>query len=296
MPHTVTPFPNETLESYTHRLAAVNRIPERHLRTPSRWLRCPLNELDLLALLSGQPRTSLAWAIPELRRYAPGIAPPLKSLGVMTRFACRRCVWQAGGTGSVHVHVRSRYDLVCVRHGIWHSEGVAFVEQQIDLAPIPQVTRAQVLINRLEQRHGERFIAECYRVCERHWSELDRRGLVRNDATALLDRLHTTNPREHKPFGPHHRFRLASRFPQLARFIALVVALSLKLTTNMSREEAGPRILAEFERLFTLDYRPRSITGPWMRTALVHLVVRMAHEAQVLRLSETEAPTPSHSI
>ncbi|RDG35044.1 hypothetical protein [Streptomyces corynorhini] len=296
LPGTVTPFPNETVDSYISRLASANRTTPHILRTPSHWLRCPLNDLELLELLSGQPRTSLVWALPELRCYEPGIALPPRTPDVITRFACRRCVWQAGGTGTVHVHAPTHYDLVCLRHGIWHSEGVKAIGQQIDLAPVPEVIRAQMLINRLERRHGQRFIAECYRVCERHWAELDRRGLVRNGAVALLKRLPLTDINDLRPLGPHHRFRRVTRFPQLARFTALVASLALRHAANTLGEKAGPTILAEFERTFQLDYRPRSITRPWMETALIHVVVTMADVVRMLRLSETDTSTPSRSI
>ncbi|MEU8584619.1 hypothetical protein [Streptomyces abikoensis] len=283
LPCSVTPFPNETLGSYTRRLAAANQTTSRTLFTPSRWLRCPLNELELLELLSGQPRTTLVWAIPELRRHAPGIAPAPRTPGVTTRFACRRCIWQSGGAGTVHVHARTHYDNVCVRHGIWHSDGVETLDQQIDLAPAPEVIRAQLTLDRLEQRRGEAFVAECYRQCERVWLALETRGLVRSEVDDLLRRLCEPNtPTGPDPLAPFHRFRRVARFPQLVRFVVWAVSPSLRRVARSAWEAADHVIPAEFERAFPLDHRPRSTTGPWMCDALINLLKRIDSHAQLI--------------
>lgn len=38
LPHPVTPFANETLDSYRHWLAVANQTEFRTMRSPSRWL------------------------------------------------------------------------------------------------------------------------------------------------------------------------------------------------------------------------------------------------------------------
>lgn len=301
LPHTVTPFPNETLNSYFNRLASANKTTTQSLRTPSRWLRCTLNDLELLEILSGQPRTSLVWALPELRQYAPGIAPPPQSKSHSTRFACRRCIWQAGGTEEVQVLVRTPYDQVCIRHRLWLSDGVGFIGEQVDLTPVPEVVRAQILLNRLEKRHGAPFTIECYKQCYKLWNQLDRRALVRHEADALLHRLCEVNDLESPlaggrapiRFARFHPFRLAARHPQIAKFTALASSPSLHALARSSPEEAEQRITDAFEEVFPLDYRPRSITGPWMREALVSLITRMYARAKLLQLSEMSELPPS---
>ncbi|WP_431985432.1 hypothetical protein [Streptomyces qinglanensis] len=301
LPHTVTPFRNETVESYTQRLAAANQTKPRLLHTPSRWIQCPLNELELLEVLSGQPRTTLAWALPELRHHAPDIAPPPKAtfrkaprFGVTTRFACRRCVWRSGGTRPVVVHVRSHFENVCTKHGLWIGGGVATAREQLDLRRVPEIVQAQITLNRLIRRHGEPFMTECYPHCDRVWRSLDMRGLVRSDAEALLDRLCERDPPDPRyRLGAADRRRQASRYPQVTRFTAMIASRALRSRARESHERAEREVPDEFARHFPLDYRPRSITGPWMRDTLASLAKRMDDYARLLTLSETgELPMP----
>ncbi len=304
LPITVTPLPNETLDSYFSRVASVNGTTTTLLRSPYRWLHCRLNELELLEKLTLQSRTSLVWAIPELRKYDPQIAPPLRLRLVRTRFACRRCVWRAGGRKEAHVYLRTPYDNICLRHSIWLKDGVDYVSWQIDLAPTPEVVQAQLLINRLERKYGEPFLTECYEQCGRFFADLGRRALVRNEAEVLVRRLCEANrmalesPRRgvSAPFDPRYRFRRAGRYPQLAKLMALASSPILRGLTRSSPDEARERISAEFERLIPLDYEPRSTTGPWLRYALVNLVKRMDAHTHLLRVAEAVDVDPSHPV
>ncbi|MBP0452098.1 TniQ family protein [Kitasatospora sp. RG8] len=301
LPITVTPFPNETLNSYFSRLASANRTTTTFLRSPSRWLRCRLNELELLEILTSQPRTSLVWAIPELRKYDPQIAPRLRVELANTRFACRCCVWRAGGRKEVHVYLRAPYDNVCLHHGIWLKDGVAVIDQQIDLTPVPEVVHAQRVVNRLEKKYGELLVADCYEWCHGFFGDLDRRALVRAEADELLNRLceanHMDPPRHAVPVHSdrHYRFRRASRYPQIAKLMTLAFSPALRGLTRSSPDQARERIPAEFERLIPLDYQPRSTTGPWLRDALVNLVKRIDTFAKLLRNAEAVDLDPSHA-
>ncbi|MEU1784103.1 hypothetical protein ABZ545_32195 [Streptomyces abikoensis] len=287
LPHTVTPFPNETLTSYFYRLARVNRSEPRIIRVPSRWLPCSLNDLELLEVLSGQPRVSLVWAIPELRRYAPHIARPPKNYGVLSRLACSHCTARSGSTIHIRVHVRGLYQNVCVRHRLWLTAGAGNHHQQINLRHAPEVVRAQIAINRLVRRHGEQFIADCYRECGRFWGEVDRRGIVRSEAVKTLSRLvnadHLGMPLRHEPIS---RFRQAARFPQLTRFTIFMASLVFRDPGTCSVEVTEKVIATEFERVFPFDYRPRSVTGPWLRSTLLDLLSRMEARARNLGFAE----------
>ncbi|MFE0272173.1 hypothetical protein ACFWZY_08635 [Streptomyces sp. NPDC058992] len=288
LPHTVVPFANETVASYTDRLAAANQTKARLLRAPSRWLGCSLNELELLRILSDQPRTSLAWALPELRCHAPDIAPVPKRLGVTTRFACRRCVAQSGSTMPITVHVATHFENVCIKHNLWVGTGITTHRHQLDLTTVPQVVRAQIALNRLVRRHGEPFMTECYRHCDRLWTNLDKRGLVRSDAEELLDRLCEIDvPDVRYRLGSFDRRRQASRYPQVVKFTAMIASRTLRRIARGSSEDAEREVPDEFARRFPLDYSPRSITGPWIRDALATLAKRMDAYARLLKLSET---------
>ncbi|MEU9044494.1 MULTISPECIES: hypothetical protein [unclassified Kitasatospora] len=264
-----------------------------------------LDFLDLVLgeeLLTGQPRNSLVWAVPELRKYDPQIAPPFRLRLVSTRFACRCCVWRAGGRKEAHVFLRTPYDNICLRHGIWLKDGVGFIDQQVDLAPVPEVVEAQLLVNRLERKYGELFTTECYEWCIRFFSDLDRRALVRNEADVLLNRLSEANRMEPPRHGVpahtdrHYRFRKAARYPQIAKLMALASSPILRGLTQSSPDQARERISAEFDRLIPLDYEPRSTTGPWLRYALVNLVKRMEAHARLLRVANVLDVDPTHPV
>ncbi|MFJ2263962.1 hypothetical protein ACIOKD_37695 [Streptomyces sp. NPDC087844] len=152
LPHTVTPFANETLDSYRRRLAAANQTEFRTMRNPSRRLQCPLNELERLELISGQSRTTLLWALPELRRHAPDIVPPPEIFVVNHRAACDLCAWPSGSNGqTIQVYIRGFHDNVCIRHRRWLSYGHVNESQQLDLSQAPEIVQAQLLLDQLEQ-------------------------------------------------------------------------------------------------------------------------------------------------
>lgn len=287
LPHTVTPFPNETLDSYRHRLAAVNKTDFRDMRNPSRWLACPLNELEQLELLSGQPRRALVWAIPELRRYAPAIVPPPERLGVFTRRACDHCGWRSGSNGrTIRVYIRGLHDNVCVRHNRWLSGSKTNTYEQINVSPAPEIVRAQILLNRLERRLDTVVFDLVYRRCERFWGEIDRRALARKDSDSVLARIYRPDPRGlPNRFGPVQRFRRAANFPQYARLTQLVISLALKPELERRVGHITGEIHAEFEHAFPLDYRPRRRTIPWFRDALTKLVEQVNSDAQTAQIN-----------
>jgi hypothetical protein len=283
LPHPVTPFPNETLDSYRNRLAVANQLPDlRAVRTPSRWLLCQLDELEKLELLSSHPRRALLWAIPELRHYDPDIAPEhRRRTELLIRRACDLCSWRSGSDGEpIYVHIRGLHDNVCIRHRRWLGCGKVNPEGQISLEHAPEVVRAQIVLNRLELKYKDRPFGLCHQLCERFWSEIDHRALVRKDSESTFERIYRPNPDDlPNRFGPVQRFRRAAAYPRIALLIQLVMALALRPELDRKAEQITGGTFAAFERSFRLDYKPRTTTGPWIRGKFNSLVEATAKYA-----------------
>lgn len=276
LPHTVTPFANETLNSYRRRLAAANQTEFRIMRNPSHWLQCPLNELERLELISGQPRTTLLWDLPELRHHAPDIVPQPETFIVNHRPACDLCAWRSGSNGQpVHVYIRGFHDNVCIRHQRWLSYGHPNDSKQIDLSQAPESVQAQILLDRLERRHGASILFACYRRCEKFWTEVDNRALVHRDREAVLQRIYRPSTGalpDRFAFHRTPRLKRAANYPQAARFTKLIISLAQRPETERRVAHLTGTTQIEFEQAFRLDHRPRGITPPWLRNGLVGLV------------------------
>ncbi|WP_158717435.1 hypothetical protein [Streptomyces sp. NRRL F-6628] len=296
LPHTVTPFANETLGSYRRRLAAANQTEFRIMRNPSRWLHCPLNELERLELISGQPRATLLWALPELRHYAPDIVPPPEIFIVNHRPACDLCAWRSGSNGQpIHVYIRGFHDNVCIRHRRWLSYGHVNDSKQINLSQAPEIVQAQLLLDQLERRHGASVFPDCYRLCERFWRGVDNRGLVRAGRDAVVQRIPQLNVNglpDRFTVARSPRVRHAANYPQVARFTKLIISMALRPEPERRISHLTGETQTEFTQVFPLDRHPRGITIPWLRQALSELV-----DAVAKRLTSAEAiePEPSRS-
>lgn len=295
LPQTVAPFPNETLVSYRRRLAAANQTDFRLMRTPSRWLACPLNELEKLELLSGHSRVTLVWALPELRSYSPRIAPPPENIGRIVRRACTHCGWLSGSNGQpIEVHVWSRHDSVCVKHRRWLNGGLT-IRDQVDLTAVPEVVSAQLLLNRLERKYGTEYFSTVYRLCEQFWAKVDGRGLVRKDRDDILDLIAPPHLKTHRRrVDSIKHYRHAANFPNHAKLVRLITSLARKpdLERRVGRITREPQ--AEFEHIFTWDHRPRRSTLPWFQRTLTELVEQVSSDPELLRLSETSPQDQSH--
>ncbi|MGW1586787.1 TniQ family protein [Streptomyces sp. NPDC002386] len=174
VPRPLPPFPNETLNSYCQRLAHANRIPAERLHTPSRWLAHDDDSvtalLRRLTILTGLPRETFWHALPELRwRHEHGMSPlgrsrpPVASMRLRRRWACRRCT--ATRTPGQHVMTWIPiYTHACLQHRLWIGEAVTVTREQVDLAQMPETLWAQRRHHRLVRRHGERVTAECFRT------------------------------------------------------------------------------------------------------------------------------------
>lgn len=298
LPHTVTPFANETLDSYRRRLAAANQTEFRNMRNPSRWLQCPLNELEKLELLSGQPRTTLLWALPALRSYAPEFAspPPPWPFTLPTRHACDLCSQRSGNNGHpIDVYIRGLHDNVCIRHSRWLSCGRTNAFKQVDLSQAPEVVQAQRLLDRLEHRHGLMALGRAYRHCERFWNAIDQKALVRSSRDSVLQRIYQPDPKMPPGRFDHYkssRFRRASAYPQSARFTQLVINLAQRPELERAVAHLTGETQIEFEETFPLENQPRGITIPWLREGLITVVEEVA---ECLTLSGTDDIQPSRS-
>jgi TniQ protein len=172
LPRGVSPVQDETTASYVHRLALANHIDDRELY-------CHLNprlagsqglhrrretSLEALAAVSAISAIHLAHALPEIRSQFTD-QDALHVLGRTTvkgpnveRVACRRCIATKNiTTGSVIVWARQDQN-VCLRHKLWIGKGVRKPEDQVDIADLPEITRAQVRHNNLIRRHGRRRV------------------------------------------------------------------------------------------------------------------------------------------
>ncbi|WP_367043389.1 hypothetical protein [Streptomyces sp. Je 1-332] len=296
LPHTVTPFANETLDSYRRRLAAANQTEFRTMRNPSRWLQCPLNELERLELISGQPRTTLLWALPELRHHAPDIVPPPETFIVNHRPACDLCAWRSGSNGQpIHVYIRGFHDNVCIRHQRWLSCGHANESKQIDLAQAPEIVQAQILLDQLERRHGAAVLLECYRQCEKFWTEVDSRALVHRDRDAVLQRIYRPSTKTLPDrFAIHRtpRLKRVANYPQAARLTKLIISLALQPELERRVAHITSETQIAFTQAFPLDRHPRGITIHWLRQRLGVLAEAVA---KCLTSNETDESEPSRS-
>ena len=119
LPIPLAPAQHETLVSWLHRLTTVHGLSSGDLRQhlhigPRRGDVDELRDLARrLALVTGQPAETLAWALPELR--VP--APDWRGLRHLAQRACPRCTarHQGGPVRRLFAH----HEYLCVRHGYW---------------------------------------------------------------------------------------------------------------------------------------------------------------------------------
>jgi hypothetical protein len=185
LPRRVSPVQDETISSFLHRLALANHIRGDELqaylviRRRKRWtpVRLPDVSLRALSVLSGHAPLCLAHALPDIR---PQLADQsaLQVIGRTTvngpnrtRPACRRCMAAKGITTEVTVWARHDQN-VCLRHQLWVGQGVVRPEDQVDVADLPEIARAQTRHRNLIRRHGLGRVRYFHRAAEKiiKWS------------------------------------------------------------------------------------------------------------------------------
>lgn len=167
LPRRVSPVQDETVFSFLHRLAQANHIRSDELaayhviRHRRPWARARSRDVSLhaLSMISGHTPFCLAHALPEIR---PQLADQsaLRVIGRTTVNgpnrtwpACRCCMAAKGITTTVTVWTR-RDQNVCLRHQLWIGQGVDRPEDQVDVADLPEIGRAQSRHRNLIRRHG----------------------------------------------------------------------------------------------------------------------------------------------
>lgn len=172
LPRTVSPFHNETVASFLHRLADANHLPADQLLSLleiRRTSKTPISTLlEPLATAVGLPSRTLKLALPEfLDPDAPGspgaIGRPRSTLHTaIQRPACRHCIRAAGIAPPVTcwtTHDRN----VCLRHRLWIGDGITRIDEQVDIARLPDTLKAQRRHRNLITRHGRRWVRNAYR-------------------------------------------------------------------------------------------------------------------------------------
>jgi hypothetical protein len=136
LPRLVAPFRDETITSYLHRLAEPNHIDPaglRYLLARSDRKDAPV-PLGRLAAVTGMPRRSLAYALPQVCTPAElsglHIASRPRARDGWSFAACRPCV-----AGQPVTRWALHDDVICYRHHRWISKDHA----QPDLTAQPQM-------------------------------------------------------------------------------------------------------------------------------------------------------------
>ncbi|MER5987247.1 hypothetical protein [Streptomyces sp. NPDC001787] len=162
LPRPLKPFPQETEASFLDRLATANAMPVQRLQRPSHWLESRLDPVGRISVLSGQPQTSIRYAIPRWEPQAWNT--PQGPFAATTRWACRRCVARRTGTPGqgVMVWMSRHHDQVCIPHRLWIGRAVEAPANQFDLADLPEIVAAQKRHYRLLRRYGPGVINVCY--------------------------------------------------------------------------------------------------------------------------------------
>lgn len=176
LPIQVRPVHGERSGSYLIRVANANRCPPRtvlqllgrvhHRSRPDRWVELrPQSAITLntaalhrLAAYSTIPAVHLLRALPELgHEHSNGepivrVSPPPRAF----LRSCPACERRAGG--ATLAPDRHRLQLVCARHGAW----LVKADPPLDIAAVPEVSRAARTLRRQLHRHHADAISVLY--------------------------------------------------------------------------------------------------------------------------------------
>lgn len=178
LPRTVVPMPYEAIHHYLRRLAdanhqAVSQISNLiHVHAPARPPHVDFSDLarERLAVAAGQPLARIS------RLYwgpAPGAAGPSgqpEEYGDGLRPACRRCAARYGLTGPVPCKFPG-HQMICRHHQLWTGPGVWEPADQHDLAPFPEILRAQRHHDRLLRLHPPETVRNTYQQADHTWRQ-----------------------------------------------------------------------------------------------------------------------------
>lgn len=260
LPRPLKPFPQETEASFLDRLATANAMPVQRLQRPSHWLDSRLDPVDRLSVLSGQPRTSIQYAIPRWERQAWNI--PQGPFAATPRWACRRCVARRTGAPGqgVMVWMSKHHDQVCIPHRLWIGRAVEAPANQFDLADLPEIVAAQRRHYRLLRRYGPDVINACYEQTSRFWTKLLQHGYRISDLTQRLARLQPRAARSVRPWDPK---RYAAIYPEIVKAMVFYAAPHWRSLALSGAEEDFRAFHSEFIRRLPNESSLRTTAKPW---------------------------------
>lgn len=189
LPFTCAPVPDETTDSYLHRLARLNDTDTRLL---TEIASDDMGEVTAshLSTLSGQPTRSLRLAMLQLCTTEQLAVMPIAGRprpGVNRRPMCAHCA-RSRGAALVPICSARHEDIVCLRHRRWvgraHEEG-----RQPDLTGYPVILAAarrhRLMIRRLGRKPVLGAFVHATELCH-YWLErrlaYSRRGEVPDDS------------------------------------------------------------------------------------------------------------------
>jgi hypothetical protein len=260
LPRSCRPAQDETTGSYLLRLAAVNRIPGADLisyLTASTSLSTAQVSLTALAVASGHPPLTLAYALPELRAQHPDYQAmtlhgrTLPSAPNIVRPACRRCAAARHGTGRIDIWYRHEQN-ICLTHQLWTGPGANQPHDQPDLAAAPDITRAQAHHLHLIRRHGRHIVHTAYDTARIAWRNAarGRRGMP----DILLRDLPLPAGFGHQdwPARPADPVHAAVSYPETVTLTGLL--LTLRWQSALVSAARYSQFLAETRRQLTLAF------------------------------------------
>jgi hypothetical protein len=175
---------------------------------------------QILADASGTVISHLIQALPQLR---PGPADhnptPADIQTAETRLACRRCMAAKNIFCDVTVLAWTDQN-VCLRHQLWTGHGVTGIEDQADMAGIPEISEAQARHRNLARRHGFPSVRDAYGTAE---LAIDWSSRESSSPTARQERLRNFLARERVGALPQ-AYDYASYYPEVVGVLSVLAS------------------------------------------------------------------------
>jgi len=296
LPRSCRPAQDETTGSYLLRLAAVNRITGADLisyLTATTSLSLTQVSLTALAVASGHPPLTLAYALPELRAQHPdhqamtlhGRTVP--SAPNTVRPACRRCAAARHGTGRIDIWYRHEQN-TCLAYQLWTGPGANQPHDQPDLTATPDITHAQTRHLHLIWQHGRHIVHTAYQTARIAWLSAAtrwRRGMpniIMRDIPLPASFGHQDWPA--RPADPVHA---AASYPETVTLTGLLI--KLRWQSALASVSRYSQFLAEARHQLTLAF---PVLDHHVRERLIEPVLTAITVPVTEPLPETAAESP----
>jgi TniQ protein len=225
LPFTTPPFQDETVASYTFRLARLNELDLR-LWVSSLADDSGRTQANRLSVASGYPIRTLKFAMPELCETADldsmKLAGRVRPMANPPGLACRMCTAARGIEHNVW-RWGTHDDVVCLRHSRWTEIGrTAFAadQPQPGLSRQPEILDANRLHRALIRRRGRDEALRAFRlatsICRRWWS--------RDRHQETYERLMASFHGPYWSVRHDHATVAASRYPQQVALTRLLLS------------------------------------------------------------------------